>query len=208
MLRELILFSADLTETASYHNGTPPPVLPQSSVSFEVVSGHWPDVQTPECSEFSNIQSRLDRGDDCILGRNIETGRVEYCLWLTSHPTYLDWIFTEVIPLDGHVLLYNAWVHPDLRGGSLHWAGAARACQHLISCGQLFLCAGVELNEFKPFAGKYAQLGLAVIVPYASLWGLRLFDRTFHMMRPPRTALVQHQHDLRVRYGPLFPGQS
>lgn len=112
---------------------------------------------------------RLADGDRCVAVRDV-VGKIVDQLWLTQKPRHLDWIGCEVAPLASSALFYNAWVDPAQRGRNVHWAMASQACAQALAMGFTKISAGLDRHEYQPFAHKYAEMGLAIITPYASLW--------------------------------------
>jgi hypothetical protein len=189
MIRELVLVAADFSAVPSAGNGAPPPAALPAGFSVEVLAAG------ADVARFAGgpvdpdgAAQRLAEGDRCIVVRDNDF-HLAAQMWCATVPRLIDWIGAEVAPRAGHALLYNAWVAPAARGRGLQWALAARACADVAESGLAGICAGVERREYAPFARKYATLGLAVIVPYASLWSLRLLGRTWSWQTPPPVAL-------------------
>ena len=185
MIRELIVVTADLTATPWFASGTAPRPTLAPDLTLRTIT------ETHDAARFAGdpvnadvAEARLAAGDCCIAVEH-STGMLAAQLWLTTQARHLDWIGCAVAPEPDTVLLYNAWVDPAHRGRDSHWAMAGLACETVAKMGFGKISAGVERHEFEPFARKYADMGLAVIVPVASLWCLR--SKGWHVrLRPPR----------------------
>jgi hypothetical protein len=191
MIRELVLVSADLRAAPWFASGAPPlPAIP-ADIELRVIADNdtEPFARGPVSRETAH--ARLAAGDRCAIAVDGKTHAMIAQLWLSPLPRGLDWIGCTVAPPPGHMLIYNAWVDPPSRGHGLHWALASLACQTVVSAGLTKICAGVERQEFAPFAKKYADMGLALIAPYASLWTWRVLGRTLRMHLPPPRALAR-----------------
>lgn len=201
MLRELILFKANVVEMASASKRAAPDEPEQARVEFSLLDTDSCDdsIPSPHCAE--EFRQRLSEGQFCLVGRDSESVRIVSTMWMTDQPVFIEWIACQVTPLPDHFLLYNAWVDPTYRGKSIHWENARKACEQVTRMGCSNICAGVEIKEFEPFARKYAEIGLACIEPYASLWALTLFRKTFSLTLPPRKSLVRYSHSMRERLG-------
>ncbi len=196
------MFKSDLTRTAWFRNGDSPPqaVLPGNLRMRWLASEEWrskPEVlDTPP----ETVEARYQTGDRCLIGLDSDTGRVIYHVWASETGTYTGWIFTFVDTLAGHILIHDAWVHPDYRGGNVHWAGMSMACQEAVRCRRPGVIAGVEEHEFFLFAAKYARLGLVLIVPYCAVVGIKVFAMKMHFRRTPSRALFNFTRKLQARY--------
>ena len=185
MIRELVLVAADLSACPWFALGTPPRAELAADLTVQTIA----DPAAAERFAGSPLppgeaRTRLTEGDRCVVVADT-AGKLVSQLWLSKAARHLDWIGCAVAPQDGALLLYNAWVDPAQRGRGAHWAMARQACAETVAMGFTKISAGVERHEFQPFAHKYAEMGLAVIVPYASLWcwpavALRV------TLRPPR----------------------
>jgi len=152
------------------------------------------------------VEARYDSGDRCLIGMDTTTGQVIYHLWLSDTGAYTEWIFAFVEALPGHVLIHDVWVHPDYRGGNVHWAGASMACREAVRCRRPGIYGGFEEYEFFPHAAKYASLGLGLILPHVSLVGIRLFAAKMHFRRTPSPAVFDISRKLRARYPAICVG--
>jgi hypothetical protein len=79
-------------------------------------------------------------------------GQVIYHLWISEAEEYIDWIFHPIAPPAGHVLVFDVWVHPDHRGGNVHWAGAAEACAEAVRRHRPVIFAGILTIDIVVFA--------------------------------------------------------
>lgn len=167
MIRELILVSADLKATPWFATGSAPrPELPAGLTLTEARDAAAFPLE-PVAPDLA--RARLKEGDRCITAQDAG-GKIIGQMWLAQKPRRLEWIGCDVPPAADSVLLYNAWVEPAQRGRGVHWAMASRACEIAVGMGLPKISAGLDRHEFQPFAHKYAEMGLAVIVPTASLW--------------------------------------
>lgn len=201
MLRELILFKANVVEMAEVPNETAPNETEDIGVDFSLLEANDCDDWVPCGHSLVEFRQRLSDGEFCLVGRESKNGKVVSTLWMTEQPVFIEWIACHVTPLPDHFLLYNAWVDPAFRGKSIHWESARKACEYVALKGSSNICAGVEIKEFEPFARKYAEIGLACIQPYASLWALTLFRKTVSVTLPPRPSLVRYSQGMRERLG-------
>ncbi|MDX2224439.1 MAG: hypothetical protein SFV21_16930 [Rhodospirillaceae bacterium] len=187
MIRELVLVRAGFSETPWFGRRPPPPPALVPGVRLEAITdvsmaAAFGDSPVP----VADVARRLSDGDVCI-GALSDAGCIVGQMWSADRPRWIDWIGATVTPPADHRLLYNAWVAPAWRGHGLQWALAAAACGDVVRRGAVGIAAGVERREYAPFARKYAALGLAVIVPFASVWALRLFGRALTWTAtPPR----------------------
>ena len=78
---------------------------------------------------------------------------------------------------------------------------AAREAQRL---GRTGIYAGVEEHEFLLFAAKYAGFGLGLIVPHASVIGIKVFGLKMHFIDAPPPGLVEFSRKLRARYSGIY----
>lgn len=79
-------------------------------------------------------------------------GQVIYHLWISEAEEDIDWIFHPIAPPAGHVLAFDVWVHPDHRGGNVHWAGAAEACAEAVRRHRPVIFAGILTIDIVVFA--------------------------------------------------------
>lgn len=186
MIRELVLVAADL-KAAPWHAGgaaprppTPPEISFRTDMTDTAVFAGGP-------VSADTARRRFAGGDRCVMA--CESAKLVGQLWLSREPRHIDWIGCDVAPAPGHVLLYNAWVAPAWRGRNVHWAMASIACETALGMAADAITAGVERGEFEAFAHKYAEMGLAVIRPTASLWCLRLGTRRVRLTLPPPALL-------------------
>jgi hypothetical protein len=129
-----------------------------------------------------------------------DDGELVYHLWVSTAPTWTDWIGGVVAPLDGHVLVFDLWAHPDWRRGRLHLAGTAAVARLLNELGLDGMVAGVEEQEIVPYARMYARAGLGFIVPYEVIVWHRDGERSWHDRAQPEAHLVESCADIRRRY--------
>lgn len=188
MIRELVLVSADISNSPWFASGTPPvPPLPDGITAGRATSKADAElfVRGPITRELA--ASRLDDGDTCSVVIKQGTGLIAQ-MWLSEKPRFIEWIGCDVTPPDDHVHLYNAWVEPEFRGLGLQWVLAALSCGDVVARGKHRICAGVERKEYPPFARKYAAMTLGVISAYGSIWALRIFGMTATISAgPPRS---------------------
>lgn len=183
MIRELILVGADLKTTHWFAAGAPPRVELPTDLLLCVIEKDA-SLFSGEPVSAETARTRLAEGDRCIAVRD-SIGKIVGQIWLSRKSRHIDWIGCEVAPHPGAALLYNAWVDPAQRGRNVHWAMAAQACAEAVAMGFTKVCAGLDRHEYQPFAEKYAEMKLAVIVPYASLWCMRALG--WHVaLKPPR----------------------
>jgi hypothetical protein len=192
MIRELVLVGADLKATRWFPAGAPPRVELPAGLILCVVEKDA-SLFTGEPIPTDVAAARLEDGDRCVAVRE-GSGKIVGQLWLSKHPRHLDWIGCTVAPREGTALLYNAWVDPAHRGRGVHWAMASQACAEAVALGFSKISAGVDRHEYQPFAQKYAEMGLAVITPYAALWCLRAVG--WHATLKPPRLLVELSKDL------------
>ncbi len=202
MVRELVLFKSDLTRTAWFRNGDSPPqaVLPGNLRMRWLAREEWRSKPELLDTPPETVEARYQTGDRCLIGSDTDTGRVIYHLWLSETGAYTQWIFKFIDVLPGHVLIHDVWVHPDYRGGNVHWAGASMACQEAVRRRRPGVIAGVEEHEFFLFVAKYARLGLVLIVPYCAVVGIKVFAMKMHFRRTPSRALFNFTRKLQARY--------
>ena len=86
----------------------------------------------------------------------------------------------------------------------MHWAGAAMAVREAQHLGRTGIYAGVEEHEFFLFAAKYAGFGLVLIVPHASIIGIKVFGLKMHFDGTPPPGLVEFCRKLRARYPAIY----
>ena len=203
LLRELVLFRADLRRCDWFGQGAPAPRGEGPAVArFGWLSAaEWQarsdDMETPP----ETAARRYRDGAGCLIGTIDD--RVVYHLWVTDTGAHIPWIFKVLEPPAGHLLVFDVWAHPDHRGGNLHWAAAAEACDEAVRRRRPIIFAGVEAHEFPIFATKYASLGLVVIEPCFSLVGLRVFSAVVHWRRSVDPGLRRISDDLADRYSVL-----
>ena len=202
MVRLLVLFSGDTTKAAWFGDGRGLPriVLPGNARMRWLSCEEWQSRPETLATPPDTVAERYRAGAMCLIGTDTDTGQVIYRLWLSATGAYLDWIFKYIHALPGHMLVFDVWVHPDHRGGNLHWAGAAMACEEAARHGRTAICAGVEAHEFLVFAAKYARFGLGLIAPHSSVLGFKFLGMTAHFRRPPPRELVEFSRRLRARY--------
>ncbi|MCH7957835.1 MAG: hypothetical protein IIB63_09805 [Proteobacteria bacterium] len=206
MIRRLVLFRTDITRTAWFKNrGGPPEVTLPDNVSMRwLPCEEW--RSTPEKLETApeTVAQRYQNGDRCLIALDNDSGQVIYHLWVSDVGAYTPWIFKFIDTRPGHLMVFDVWAHPDHRGGKLHWAGASMAAQEAQRLGRTGIYAGVEEHEFFLFAAKYAGFGLVLIVPHASIIGIKVFGLKMHFDGTPPPGLVAFSRKLRARYPAIY----
>ncbi len=188
MIRELVLVAVDFAGVPWFARGEPPAPPVPAGFAIERAS---PDASSALFGDGpvspSQAAQRLSDGDTCLVA--VTEGAVMAAqMWCSERVRFIDWIGCDVRPPEGHVHVYNSWVRPEFRGLGLQWNLASAACQDVAARGRSKMCAGVERKEYPPFARKYAAMGLGLIVPYKSIWSLRLFGVTAAIrVSAPRT---------------------
>ncbi len=202
MVRELVMFKSDLTRTAWCRNGDSPPqvTLPANLRMHWLPREEWRSKPETLDTPPETVETRYQTGDRCLIGLDTDTGRVIYHLWVSETGAYTGWIFTVVDALAGHILIHDVWVHPDYRGGNVHWAGASMACREAVRCRRPGIYGGFEEYEFFAHAVKYASLGLGLIFPHVSVVGIKFFAMKMHFRRIPSRALFNITRNLQARY--------
>ncbi len=200
--RELILFTADLTQTAWYRGAEKPPAVPlPDGVELRWLSAEeWRSGSVSFDRPRHETAERFASGARCLIGWDKAAEALVSHHWVSTAGAYVDWIFDHVRPAPGHLLAFDSWVHPDHAGSDLFWAGASTLCAEAVRCRHPRIFAGFDLRDFVPNAVKGANLGLGVIVPYSSLIGMRFFDAVSHYHRAPSPKLVEFGRRLRDRY--------
>ena len=202
VIRELVLFTADLTRASWFRNCAPPPEAPLPGnvqlrwLPFEEWQANRAVLETDE----ETVLERYRAGARCLFGWDSGAGKCVYHLWVSETGAYIEWIFKYVSALPGHLLAFDIWVHPDCRGQNIHWVGAARACEEARRAGHPGIFAGIEDHEFPVFALKYARAGLCLIKPHVSLAGVKVFGATAHFTRSPSQRLVAYAERLKTRH--------
>lgn len=203
MARLLHLFTIDFRNTPWFRQGQPPPAvdLPPNIRMRWLSPEEW--RTNPRIVETAPdiAAARFRTGGHCLIGWDSEAKRTAYQLWVTESGAYIPWIFRYVAAPPDQLLVTDAWVHPDYRGGNLHWAGASEAFAEAVRRGRQYIYAGMEEVEFFPFATKIARLGFGVATPKASIVGIKLFSLSAHFEKAPSPGLVAFCDRLRARYG-------
>ena len=202
LLRELVLFEIDLTRTDWYRGQVPLRAVDKGGgVRMRWLShDEWrsaPDMldTAPELAA-----ERYRAGDRCLIGWDAASGMLAYHLWVSAKGAYIPWIFKFVPTPPGRLLLFDLWVHPVHRGGSVHWAAASEVCHEARRQGRPGFVAGVEEHEYFAHASKYARLGLGLAVPYGSIVGVKLWGAKVHLRRAPSSHLVAFSRQLAAQY--------
>ena len=200
--RELILFTADLTQTNWFRGAEKPPAVPlPDGVELRWLSAEeWRSGSVSFDRAPHETAERFASGARCLIGWDRAAESVVSHHWVSTTGAYVDWIFDHVRPAPGHLLAFDSWVHPDYCGGNLFWAGASTLCAEAVRCRHPRIFAGFDLRDFVPHAVKCANIGLGVITPYSSLVGMRFFDAVSHYHRAPSPKLVEFGRRLRQRY--------
>jgi hypothetical protein len=206
MLRRLHLFSGDIGVLPWFASGTPPIIELPAYIRMRWLSPEeWranPGIlETPP----DVVAERFEAGARCLIGWDDSTVQLVYHLWVTETATYIDWIFRHINVPPQHLLVFDVWVHPDYRGGNVHWAGASHACGEAVRCGRRYIFAGVEEHEYYIFATKYARLSLGLIVPHSRIVGVKMFGMKFHFTRGPSARLAEFSKRLRRMFGQQKP---
>ncbi len=202
LLRELVMFEIDLTRTDWYRGRAPLRAVDTGGgVSMRWLShDEWrsaPDIldTAPEL-----VAERYRAGDRCLIGWHAASETLASHLWISAKGAYIPWIFKFVPTLPGRLLLFDLWVHPVHRGGSVHWAAASEVCQEALRQGRPGLVAGVEEYDYFAYASKYARFGLGLMVPYGSIVGVKLWGATAHLHRAPSPRLIAFSRQLAAQY--------
>lgn len=203
LLRELVFFRADLRRADWFGRGAPAPrAAGPAEARFRWLSAAEWHARSDDMETLpATATQRYGEGAGCLIGTIAD--RIVYHLWVSESGADVPWIFDKIEPPDGHLLVFDVWVHPDHRGGNLHWLGAAEACDEAVRRRRPIVFAGVETHEFPIFAAKYASLGLVVIEPCFSLVGLRFFSAAVHWRRSVDPRLRRITEDLAARYAML-----
>lgn len=146
------------------------------------------------------VSRRFADGGRCLVMQRRDNGELVYHLWLSTAPTWTDWIGAVVAPPDGHGLVFDLWAHPDWRRGRLHLPGTAAVARVLDELGLRGMVAGVEEHEIVPYARMYARARLGFIVPYEVIVWHRDGQRSWHDRAQPETHLVESCADIRRLY--------
>ena len=200
VLRIIHFFSGDVTETRWYRSGSPPPAIPVPAN----IRMFWltPDDMRANPNMLATppdvVAERLKTGARCLVAVNTDNGELVYHLWVTDTGAYIDWIFKYIAVPAQHLMVFDVWVHPDYRGGNVHWAGAAMACAEALRRGRTHIYAGVEEHEFYPFAMKYARTGIGAVMPHSQVFGVKILGVTFHFDGGPSPALAEFGERLRA----------
>lgn len=205
MVRELVLFTADLAAAPWYAGDGPPPEpgLPDGIALRWLPAGEWEADPAALGVAEDTARGRYRAGARCLMGWDAARGRCVYRLWASEQGARIEWIFAYVPALPGHLLVFDSWVHPDYRGRNVHWAAAARACGEARRRGLPGIVAGVEAHEFPAFAAKYAAQGLVLIRPHRALVGVRALGRAWHFARRPARRLAAFAEALEARHPAL-----
>lgn len=202
MLRELVLFRADVTRTAWFRRGDAPPRpdLPDTVALRWLSADEWRSNPAILERDAAEIGERYENGSRCLIGADTATGRIIYHLWISVTGIYTDWIFDVVDPLPRHLLVHDVWLHPEHRGGNIHWVGASMACAEVVRRGHVGIVAGVEEHEYFLFAVKYARIGLVLAMPYTSVVGLKIGGLRLHFRRTPSRKVMAFSRRLTRRH--------
>lgn len=202
MLRRLHFFSGDVSEMPRMRKGSSSPALelPPNIRLIPLTRETWRANPRILETDPAVVAARFAAGGRCLIGWDDARDCLVYHLWVTEAPTYIDWIFRTIVVPPDHLLVFDVWVHPDYRGGNVHWAGAAWACGEAERCGRRYIFAGVEEHEYYPFAMKYARIGLGIIGPHSRIVGLKLFGAAFHFIKGPSPRLAHFRDRLRRMY--------
>ena len=201
-VREFILFTAEISETVWFRNGEPAP-RPNLADDIKLTwltSEQWHDEPSLISTEPAIARERFGGGGCCLVGRDTRTLQTVYQLWASDRGAYIPWIFKFIPAPAGHLLVFDVWVHPDHRGGAIHWNGAAMACEEARNSEHTAILAGVETHEFQAFAAKYARQGLVTIWPRESLLGIKFFGATRHFSQQPPAHLIEYANKLKMQY--------
>lgn len=201
-LRILHFFSGDIRETRWFREGAPAPAIPipprlrMDWLAEEAWRANPGLFDRPEAL----IAERFRSGARCLAAVDQDSGALAYHLWVTDRGAWVDWIFQYVEVPEDHLLIFDVWVHPDHRGGNLHWAGVSAACAEAARRGRMHICAGVEGHEFYANAMKCARTGIGLIRPYRQVLGIRVLGWTRHIRSGPSPALAEFSERLRAKY--------
>lgn len=202
MARRLHFFTSDLKDTRWYAGGAAPIAeLPPSFRMRWLTEAEWrarPDILETAADV---VAARFKSDARCLIAWDDDANRLAYHLWVTETGAYIDWIFRYIETPPEHLFVFDVWVHPDYRGGNLHWAGAGWSCNDAMRCGRRRIFAGVEEHEYYPFMMKYARLGLGLGYPYSQIVGFKLFDMRIHFPMGPSPRLARFSDRLHKLYG-------
>jgi len=203
MARLLHLFTIDFRNTPWFRQGSPPPAvsLPANIRMRWLSPEEWRTVPNIIETAPDIAAARFRTGGRCLIGWDSDAKKTTYQLWVTESGAYIPWIFRYVAAPPGLLLVTDAWVHPDYRGGNMHWAGASEAFAEAVRRGRQYIYAGMEEMEFLPFATKIARLGFGVATPKLSIVGIKFFSLSAHFEKAPAPALIAFCDRLRARYG-------
>lgn len=200
--RRLIVLTADLTETAWYPRGwkAAPRFAEPAGLEWQWLEGQAAaSAHDPALGEACLLAARARQGARCLRALDAD-GRTMMRLWLSPHGTHIPWIFAVVDPPDGHLLIFDVWVHPACRGQSVYYAGLGHAFGAALEAGTPRLAAAMEEHEFRALARALASRGLACCVAHAQLSGCRLGRAALHCgTKPPRRLTIFNVY-LRRRY--------
>lgn len=201
--RELVVFEADLSISPWLIKNE----LPQFPKIPDYISYQW--LKEQQCLERSDqlnrshemIKERYRDEGQCLVGIDIRNNTIISELWLTTKSAYIEWIFKRMHASNKGVFLYNIWLHPDYRGGTIYQYGIVLACQKAAQLGHLIVSAGVEERDFYPFARMHAILKTALLVPKHILIYQRL-DSGIKVFRkkPPTKKSIEYSTKLKREY--------
>jgi len=202
LVRLLHLFTIDYAGMPWFRRGEPPPPvrLPAHIRVRWLPADEWRQNPGLLARPADVVAARFESGARCLIAWDETAGRTAYHLWVTEGGAYVDWIFRYIAAPPGHLMVFDAWVHPEYRGGNMHWAGASECFAEAARRGRLPIFAGMEELEYFPFVEKIARLGLGISVPHSKLTGLKLFSMTWHFTGGPSPLLAAFGVRLRAMY--------